>query len=70
MPGMNSLASPTNPGTDKTPGDTLEEIAEQQENRIKRIMTEEKKTGVKYLQLSKEIMSLTNLRKAIIKQRE
>ncbi len=65
------LPNPYEPeNEDKTPGDTLEEIADQQESRIKRIISEEKETGVKYLQLSKEIMSLTNLRKAIIKQRE
>jgi len=48
----------------------LEEIAEQQEERIRRIIKEEKETGVKYPYLSREIQSLATLRKTIIKERE
>jgi hypothetical protein len=56
--------------SDRTPADELEEIAEQQEKRIKRIIKEEQETGIKYPFLNREFQGLAALRKAIIKQRE
>lgn len=56
--------------SDRTPADELEDIAEQQEDRIKRIIKEERETGIKYPYLNRELQGLAALRKAIIKQRE
>lgn len=55
---------------EETVGESLEEIGRQQEDRIKRIMAEERQTGTKYPYLNKEIQALAALRKTILKQRE
>jgi hypothetical protein len=51
-------------------GESLEELARQQEIRIKGIIGEEKEYGIRYPNLNREIQSLAALRKAILKQRE
>jgi len=48
----------------------MERMAFDLEGRIKRMMSEERKTGVIYPHLNKDIQSLANLRKSIIKQKD
>lgn len=51
-------------------GESLEELAIQQEKRIKQMIQEENKNKVKYPHLNREIQCLASLRKALIKQRD
>jgi len=48
----------------------LEKIAQLQRERIKRMMLEEKEMGVKHANLSRDLQSLANLSKLIMKQKE
>jgi hypothetical protein len=50
--------------------ETMENIARQYEVRIKRMIVEEKETGVRYPFINRDLQALANLRKAILKQRE
>ena len=48
----------------------MENIARQYEVRIKRMISEEKETWVKYSFINRDLQALASLRKAILKQRE
>lgn len=52
------------------PLETMENIAVQYEARIKRMIAEEKESGVKYPFISRDLQALASLRKAILKQKE
>lgn len=56
--------------SNRTPADELEELAELQGDRIKRIIKEERETGIKYPYLNREYQGLAALRKALIKERD
>jgi hypothetical protein len=49
---------------------TMENIASQWEGRIKRMISEERKTGVCYPYINRDLQALASLRKAILKQKE
>jgi len=50
--------------------ETMENIAQQYEARIKRMIAEERETGVKYPFINRDLQALASLRKAILKQKE
>jgi hypothetical protein len=50
--------------------ETMENIVRQYEAQIKRMIAEEKETGVKYPYLYRDLQALANLRKAILKQKD
>lgn len=52
------------------PLETMENIAREYEARIKRMIAEEKETGVKYPHLNRDLQALGSLRKAILRQSE
>jgi len=55
---------------ENSPLETMENIAREYEARIKRMIAEEKESGIKYPVLNRDLQALAALRKAILKQKE
>lgn len=53
-----------------SPLERMEYLAEEYELRIKKMISEEKETGMKYPFLNRDLQALATLRKAILKQKE
>lgn len=64
-------ASVLPPGCEEdSPLQIMEDIARQYEARIKRMIAEERESGVKYPYINRDLQALASLRKGILKQRE
>lgn len=67
-PSPDNLSPSTPPGLDQI--DKLEGLAHLQLERIHQMMVEERETGIRYTNMPKEITSLSNLMKSLIKAKE